>query len=126
MSDVSNIDAAIAGSPPLPEPLVAWRLLDSRLMRAHGTRLVGTVLGDLGFIDVTAFEDVARGYARGRDPVLARVDIPAGVRVLPIHQVIGSDEGDHLLARGTWFLVMGWRDAGGDGDLPVIDLRVAA
>jgi hypothetical protein len=126
MNDVSNIDSAIANSPPLPEPLVAWRLLDSRLLRAHGTRLVGTVLGDLGFIDVSAFEHVARGYARGRDPVLARVEVPAGVRVLPLFQVIGSEEGDHLLARGTWFLVMGWRDADDDAGLPVIDLRVAA
>jgi hypothetical protein len=121
---VHALDSAVENAAPLDQPLTGWRLADSRVLHAHGSRVVGTVLSDLGFTDLTIFEEVARRYVRGTYPVLARVDIPVGVRVLPLFKVIGSDEGDILLARGTQFLVTEWLAPEASSDPPRITLQV--
>src|SRR5262245_44051239 len=105
---VQALDSAVEKAPALEQPLVGWRLVDSRVLHAHGSRVVGTVLSDLGFTDLTMFEAVARRYLRGVYPVLARVHVTVGVRVLPLFTVTGSEEGDLLLARGTPLLVTEW------------------
>ncbi len=126
VEQAGELDAFIAGVDPVDEPIVLWRLLDSRLVYVHGTRLVGTELTDLGYVDATTEEGVARDYAGGERPVLARILAPAGTRIGPLFAVIESDEGDVLLARGTRFRVLAFRPAGGpDGrGLPEIDLEL--
>jgi hypothetical protein len=104
-AQVAAIDSAIATCQPLRRNTLAWRLFDSELIYIHASRLLGTIVTDLGFVDLTFREDVARQYIRGRHPVLAEIRLPAGAKVLPMFEVLASDEGDLLIARGSSFLV---------------------
>jgi hypothetical protein len=109
-----HLDSAIAKGR-IPESIVAWRLFDSEVVTRLGRLLEGTVLQDLGYVDVTLYEEVARGYAQGAHPVLARITLPAGTRALAGFLLNDSDEGELLLPRGSWFRVLraGRRDETG-------------
>ncbi len=104
-SQVRDLDAAIAACDPIAENTIAWRLFDSPLIHAHRDRLVGTVLSDRGFVDLTCLEDAARKYVQGAHPVLAEVLLSIGTRVMALFEENGSDECDLLLARDSRFLV---------------------
>ena len=120
-SEIEHLDKAIAKAEPIPDNAVAWRLFDSQMIHAHRRRVVGTILMDAGFVDLTFMEDVARKYAQGDFSVLAEVWIPKGTRVLPMFQITESDQGDLLLPRDSHFLV---RDMDERKDLLQITLEL--
>jgi hypothetical protein len=109
-----HLDSAIRKGR-IPQDVVVWRLMDSEVVTRIGRLLEGTVVRDLGYVDVTLYEDVARGYVRGDHPVLAQITLPAGAHALAAFMLNDRDEGELLLPRGSWFRVLtaGWRDPTG-------------
>jgi hypothetical protein len=81
---VAALDRVIAVAQPLDQPFVAWRVFDSPLVHAHVQRLPGCVVRDRDFVDVTLHEKIARATLRGEHTVLARILLPAGMRVGPL------------------------------------------
>jgi hypothetical protein len=50
---IATLNSAIAISPPIGEPLTAWRLADSPLLHEHARRLVGCEITELGLLGLT-------------------------------------------------------------------------
>ena len=108
----------------VPENVIAWRYFDSPTLHRNAERLLGVELRDLGFIDVTLAEDVARKHLPGGHPVLAAVLLHEGTLVAPSALINeNSQDADLLLAPGTRFRVA---HAAWEGELLTVGLEIVS
>jgi hypothetical protein len=107
---------------PVPENVIAWRYFNSPTLHQQAERLSGVEIRDLGFIDLTIIESVAREHLPTTHPVLAAVFLREGTLIAPMWLLNeNSQDADLLLAPGTRFRVsqIGW-----EGDLLTLGLEI--
>jgi hypothetical protein len=112
-----TLDNLMARVEPTSEPMVLYRGVDA--VAADQIRAsVGGTYGDLGFIATSRVPEQAFEYSQG---LIARVEVPAGSRVLPVDELAPTrlPSQEVLLPRGSQF------DVRLDGDTYVLALRDA-
>lgn len=118
---ISALDAAV-GRGKVERNITAYRTFDARALPGPPTSLIGKTFTDHGFVSTSEsgrepFAIAAKRVPKGRNPVLARIKIPAGThagfpdRVLGIQGASGYQELELLLPRDSSFRITGVKRA---------------